>query len=343
MRALIVILLLAVAVAACGGQATQAPAPAAPKATDAPKAAAPTAAPAAAKATDAPKAAAPTAAPAAAKATDAPKAAAPTTAAAAAKPTNPEIILATTTSTQDSGLLDVLVPLFQNQTGYTVKTVAVGSGQAMSMGERGEADVLLVHSPDAEKKFMDGGNGVQRRLAMHNDFLIIGPPSDPAKIKGTKSAVEALKKIAESKSVFISRGDNSGTDALEKKLFGQASGVPKGQPWYQETGQGMGATLNVANEKDGYTITDRATYLARKKDLKLEPMVEGDAPLLNIYHVIEVNPAKSPRINAAGGKAFADFMVAAATQKAISEFGKDKFGQALFVPDAGKKLEDVGK
>lgn len=313
MRALIVFLLLAVTVTACGGQAAQAPAPAAP-----------TTAPAA------PKAAAPAAV-----------LAAPTT--AAAKPANPEIILATTTSTQDSGLLDVLVPLFQNQTGYTVKTVAVGSGQAMSMGERGEADVLLVHSPDAEQKFMGGGNGVQRRLVMHNDFLIIGPASDPAKIKGAKSAVEALKKIADSKAVFISRGDNSGTDALEKKLFGQAGGVPKGQPWYQETGQGMGATLNVANEKDGYTITDRATYLARKKDLKLEPMVEGDAPLLNIYHVIEVNPNKSAKINAAGGKAFADFMVAAATQQAIGAFGKDKFGQALFVPDAGKKLEDVGK
>lgn len=339
MRPWLAFLILALTVAACGGQAAQAPAaapttaPAAPKATEAPKMAAPTTVPAAP--------AAPTTTPAA-KATGAPKVPAPT-AAAAAKPAIPDVILATTTSTQDSGLLDVLIPLFQNQTGYAVKTVAVGSGQAMSMGERGEADVLLVHSPDAEQKFMQGGNGVNRRLVMHNDFIIIGPPSDPAGIKGTKSAVEALKKIADSKATFISRGDNSGTDALEKKLFGQAGGVPKGQPWYQETGQGMGATLNVANEKDGYTITDRATFLARQKDLKLVPLVEGDAPLLNIYHVIEVNPSKSSKINAAGGKAFADFMVAAATQQAIGAFGKDKFGQALFVPDAGKKEEEVGK
>ncbi|MFN8481685.1 MAG: substrate-binding domain-containing protein [Anaerolineae bacterium] len=342
------LMLLVTGIAACGGASTPAAAPAAPAAptaapaaqaqpTAAPKAAAPTTAP-----TAAPKAAAPTTAP-----TAAPKAAAPTTAptaaaaAAGAKPANPELILATTTSTQDSGLLDVLIPLFQKQTGYNVKTVAVGSGQAMTMGERGEADVLLVHSPDAEKKFMDANNGLNRRLVMHNDFLLIGPPDDPAKVKGTKSIVEALKKVGDAKSLFVSRGDNSGTDALDKKLWGQVGAVPKGQSWYQETGQGMGATLGVADEKGGYTLTDRATYLARKSGMKLVPMVEGDKPLLNIYHVIQVNPNKG-KINAEGAQAFSDFMVAPETQKVIGQFGVDKYGQQLFIPDAGKTDDQVG-
>lgn len=253
-----------------------------------------------------------------------------------ARPANPEFILATTTSTQDSGLLDVLLPIFEKQTGYKVKPIAVGSGQAMTMGERGEADVLLVHSPDAEARFMEAQHGSDRRLVMHNDFVLIGPPADPARIKGIPSAVEALKKVAEAKALFISRGDNSGTDALEKKLWGQAGGVPKGQPWYQETGQGMGATLNVANEKDGYTITDRGTYLARKKDLTLDILVEKDKPLLNVYHVIQINPQKSPQINAAGAQAFADFIVSPEIQKVIGEFGVDRFSTPLFVPDAGK-------
>lgn len=275
------------------------------------------------------------------------KTTAPTTAApaptVAAKPANPELILATTTSTQDSGLLDMLLPRFQTATGYVVKSIAVGSGQAMTMGERGEADVLLVHSLDAELKFMAAGHGATRQLVMHNDFVIIGPPADPAKIKGTPSSIDALKKLATAKALFISRGDNSGTDALEKKLWGQAGGVPKGQPWYQETGQGMGATLNIATEKDGYTITDRGTYLARKKDLRLDILVEGDKPLLNIYHVITVNPAKSTKINAAGATALAEFMLKPETQKLIGEFGVDKFGQPLFFPDAGKSEAELGQ
>jgi len=186
------------------------------------------------------------------------------------KPGNPDLILSTTTSTQDSGLLDVLLPLFEKQTGYKVKPIAVGSGQAMTMGERGEADVLLVHAPDSEKTFMANGHGTDRRLVMHNDFIIIGPAADPAKIKGEKTAVSALQKIAEGKVLFISRGDNSGTDQLEKKLWKTANLTPKGQSWYQETGQGMGATLNVAAEKTGYTISDRATYLANKKNVNLD-------------------------------------------------------------------------
>jgi tungstate transport system substrate-binding protein len=253
------------------------------------------------------------------------------------------IILATTTSTQDTGLLDVLIPLFEKETGFFVKTIAAGSGQAMAMGQKGEADILLVHSPDAEKKFMEEGNGVNRRLVMHNDFIIVGPVSDPAKIKGVKSSADALKLIAKANALFMSRGDNSGTHAKEKTLWKKAQINAEGQKWYQQTGLGMGQTLNVAAEKKGYTIADRGTYLALKKNLGLDILVEGDSALLNIYHVIEVNVAKWPKVNIAGAKAFADFMVSKRTQAIIKTFGVDKYGSPLFFPDAGKKVEDLGK
>ena len=259
-----------------------------------------------------------------------------------AAPANKTIILATTTSTQDSGLLDELLPVFEKQTGYFVKTISVGSGQAMKMGEKGEADVLLVHSPDAEKKFVAEGYGVNRMLVMHNDFVVLGPKTDPAKIKGTKSAKEALKKIAAANALFLSRGDNSGTHALEKKLWKSTGMNPEGQRWYQQTGLGMGQTLNVAAEKDGYSIADRGTYLSMKKNLGLDIVVEGDGALLNIYHVIEVNPAKWPKVNTAGAKAFANFMVGKKAQAIIKTFGIKKFGGALFFPDAGKKPESLG-
>ncbi len=253
------------------------------------------------------------------------------------------IILATTTSTQDSGLLDVLNPIFEKKTGYFVKTIAVGSGQAMAMGQKGEADVLLVHSPEAEKKFIAEDYGINRRIIMHNDFIIVGPPEDPAKLKGLKSSSEAFKKIASEKALFLSRGDNSGTHAKEKTIW-KATGInPEGEKWYQQTGLGMGQTLSVAAEKKGYTVADRGTYLALKKNLGLDILVEGDAILLNIYHVIEVNPSKWPKVNTAGAKAFADFMVSKETQEIIKNFGVDKFGSALFFPDAGKKEEDLGK
>ncbi len=254
-----------------------------------------------------------------------------------AAPAVKTIILATTTSTQDSGLLDVLIPMFEKQSGYMVKTIAVGSGQAMKMGERGEADVLLVHSPAAEKKFMAEGYGITRKIVMHNDFVIVGPPSDPAKIKEAKTTQDAFKNIAETGSLFISRGDNSGTNAKELKIWKEIGVTPTGQKWYQPTGLGMGQTLNVASEKDGYTLTDRATYLAFKKNLALIILKEGDPILLNVYHVIELNPAKNPKINVAGGKAFADFMLAKKTQAVISKFGIAKYGSPLFFPDAGKK------
>jgi tungstate transport system substrate-binding protein len=253
------------------------------------------------------------------------------------------IILATTTSTQDSGLLDVLLPIFEKKTSYFVKTIAVGSGQAMAMGQKGEADVLLVHSPEAEKKFMAEGYGINRRLVMHNDFIIVGPPEDPAKIKGMKSSIESFKKIASAKVLFLSRGDNSGTHAKEKAIWKAAGINPEAEKWYQQTGLGMGQTLNVAAEKKGYTLADRGTYLALKKNLGLEILVEGDAILLNIYHVIEVNPAKWPKVNAAGGKAFADFTVSKDIQAIIKTFGVEKFGSPLFFPDAGKKEEELGK
>jgi tungstate transport system substrate-binding protein len=253
------------------------------------------------------------------------------------------IILATTTSTQDSGLLDVLIPIFEKNTGYFVKTIAVGSGQAMAMGQKGEADVLLVHSPAAEKKFVAEGYGINRRLIMHNDYIIVGPSEDLAKIKGIKSSSESFKKIASTKALFLSRGDNSGTHSKERDIW-KASGMnPEGEKWYQQTGLGMGQTLSVAAEKKGYTLADRGTYLALKKNLGLDILVEGDAILLNIYHVIKVNPAKWLKVNAAGGKAFADFMVSKETQDIIRTFGVDKFGSPLFFPDAGKREEELGK
>ena len=255
-----------------------------------------------------------------------------------------DLILATTTSTQDSGLLDVLVPLFQQQTGYQVKTVSVGTGAALALGARGEADVVLVHAPPSEVQWMAQGNGTERLLVMHNDFLIVGPEADPAHLKGETSALAALKKLADAKAAFVSRGDNSGTQQLELSLW-QKDGIdPKGPPWYIESGTGMGQTLTIADQKQAYTITDRATWLAFTGKIQLPILVERDPVLLNIYHVMPVNPAKFPTvtINVAGGKAFADFMVAADTQKVIGDFGMDKYGQALFVPDAGKSEADVG-
>jgi tungstate transport system substrate-binding protein len=253
------------------------------------------------------------------------------------------IILATTTSTQDSGLLDVLIPMFEKKTGFFVKTIAVGSGQAMAMGQKGEADVLLVHSPAAEKKFVADGYGVNRRIIMHNDFIVVGPGEDPAKIKGNKSTPDSFKKIAAAGALFLSRADKSGTHTKEMGIWKAAGINPEGQKWYQQTGLGMGQTLNITSEKKGYTLADRGTYLALKKNLHLDILAEGDAILLNVYHVIEVNPAKFPKVNIAGGKAFADFMVSKEAQDVVKTFGVEKFGSPLFFPDAGKKEEDLGK
>jgi tungstate transport system substrate-binding protein len=257
----------------------------------------------------------------------------------AAAQTPSTVILSTTTSTQDSGLLDVLVPLFERKTGHTVKTISVGTGQALALAARGEADVTLAHAPALEKKYVAEGKMSNRRLVMYNDFVIIGPADDPAKVKGEKSALAALEKIAAASARFVSRGDKSGTHTLELALWKQAAVTP-GAPWYIESGQGMGATLGIADDRKAYTITDRATLLAFSKRVRLVTMVEGDRPLLNIYSVMEVNPANGPRVNVAGGKAFADFMLAPETQAVIKTFGVDRYGQPLFVPIAGKKDED---
>jgi tungstate transport system substrate-binding protein len=251
------------------------------------------------------------------------------------------VILSTTTSTQDSGLLDVLVPLFEKQTGYSVKTISVGTGQALALAAKGEADVALVHAPTLEKNYVANGKLLHRRLVMYNDFVIIGPKDDPARARSVKNAIDALKAIAQAKATFVSRGDNSGTHTLEKSLWKSAAIEPRGT-WYIETGQGMGATLGIANERNAYTITDRGTYLAYGKRVTLAIIIEGDRPLLNIYSVMEVNPANGPRVNVAGGKAFADFMVAPQTQNVIRNFGVEKFGRSLFVPVAGKKEADLG-
>lgn len=254
----------------------------------------------------------------------------------APKPAVRDIILSTTTSTRDSGLLDELVPVFEKQSGYRVKTIAVGSGQALALGERGEADVLLVHAPEAELKFMTTGAGINRRLVMHNDFVIIGPASDPVAIRGENNALKAIEKIYQARALFMSRGDESGTHQLEKSLWKKAELNPDNQGWYQQSGQGMGATLSIANEKNAYTISDRATFLAFLKSINLQILSEGDSTLLNVYHVIQINSGKFNRVNAEGGKAFADFMVSAGTQDLIGKFGVEKYGQPLFFPDAGK-------
>jgi tungstate transport system substrate-binding protein len=262
-------------------------------------------------------------------------------AAAQTPPVSRTLILSTTTSTQDSGLLDVLVPMFEQATGYSVKTISVGTGQALALAARGEADVTLAHAPALEKKYVDEGKMLNRRLVMYNDFVVIGPAEDPARVKGLPAA-EALRRIAAAEARFVSRGDKSGTHLLEQALWKQAGIEPKA-PWYIESGQGMGQTLGIANDRRAYTLTDRGTYLAFQKRVDLPILVERDRPLLNIYSVMEVNPANGPRVNAAAGKAFADFVLSPAVQGVIRTFGVDKYGQPLFVPIAGQREEEVGK
>jgi len=238
------------------------------------------------------------------------------------------IILATTTSTVDTGLLDALVPAFEKESGFQVKTIAAGSGEALAMGRKGAADVLLVHAPAAEEKLMAEGFGARRLAVMHNEFFLVGPPDGPLGAKAS-SAAEALKKIAEEKAVFVSRGDDSGTHKKEKVLW-EAAGVKPEGSWYVEAGQGMGATLTIANEKRGYTLTDSGTFYSMQ-NVDLAVAVEGDPLLANPYHVIEV---KAEGVNAEGARAFADYLVGAAGQKLIAGF--EKGGRKLFTPDAGK-------
>lgn len=253
----------------------------------------------------------------------------------------PKLILATTTSTQDSGLLDELVPLFEEQSGFTVQTIAVGTGAALKMAEEGNADVLLVHAPTAEMVLMEAGFGKDRMLIMHNDFVIVGPAADPAAVRSMTSAGEALSKISTAEAGFVSRGDDSGTHKKEKSLWVSVDLTPAWDD-YIESGQGMGATLIIASEKEAYTMTDRATYLAIQDNLDLEILVEGDEILLNIYHVMTVNPDLWENINYEAALAFAEFMTSDETQAIIREFGIDKYGQPLFFPDADKTDADLG-
>jgi tungstate transport system substrate-binding protein len=239
------------------------------------------------------------------------------------------MILATTTSTQDSGLLDELVPQFQDQSGCSVKTVAVGSGEALELGERGDADALLVHSPAAEEEFMDGGHGVSRTAVMHNDFIVVGPAGDPAKTKGAGSAAEAFTEISNRKAPFASRADESGTHTKELSIW-EAAGVQPAGSWYIETGQGMGQTLTIAGQKQAYTLADRGTFLATD-NVDLELLVEGGSDLLNPYHVIVV---EGENVNRGCAGAFADWITSPETQEEIGRFGVDEYGEPLFFPDA---------
>jgi len=228
----------------------------------------------------------------------------------------------------------VLVPAFEKRTGYTVKVIAVGTGAALAMGRKGDADVLLVHDPASEMSLVTAGDVVERHLVMHNDFILVGPASDPAQAKDT-NIVEAFRRIAQAQALFISRGDNSGTHKKELELWASSGLSPKGT-WYQETGQGMGATLKIASEKGAYTLADRGTYLAMGKGLGLVIISEGDPRLYNVYHVMVVNPQKHPRINAVGARAFAAYLISPEAQDLIGRFGQDRFGQPLFFADAGK-------
>jgi tungstate transport system substrate-binding protein len=242
------------------------------------------------------------------------------------------VILATTTSTQDSGLLDELLPAFEAATGWAAKPIAVGSGAALEMGRRGEADVLLVHSPAAEEQLVAEGATGRRLLVMHNDFVLVGPEADPAGVRGLP-VEEAMATIAASGAVFVSRGDESGTHARERSIWEDA-GVTPGGEWYQQTGQGMGATLRVAAEMGGYTLADRGTYLSQPDGLAV--LVEGDPGLLNVYHVIEMTTRAGERVQPEGAAAFTDWITGPDAQARIGEFGRAEYGQPLFVPDAGK-------
>lgn len=255
-------------------------------------------------------------------------------------PERTSVILATTTSTQDSGLLDVLLPLFEKRTGYRVKTIAVGTGEALAMGTRGDADVLLVHAPAKEKELVAAGFAIHRLIVMHNDFLIAGPERDPAGIHGGQSGAESVAKIAGAGARFASRGDNSGTHYREMSLWRAAGLEPEGD-WYLSTGQGMGATLLIAAEKGAYVLTDRGTYLALRERTGLVPHVEGDPLFLNVYSVMEVNPARFPKVNGAGARAFSEFIRGPEAQEIIRGFGVQEFGQPLFFPDAGKNEESL--
>lgn len=249
---------------------------------------------------------------------------------------NREMILATTTSTQDSGLLDYLLPIFKEDTGIDVKVVAVGTGEALKLGENGDADCLLVHAKEKEEEFIKNGYGVERHDVMYNDFIIVGPEEDPAKVKenAPNDVVEAFKAISENEVDFVSRGDESGTHVKENGIWEVAEIEPTGD-WYISAGKGMGAVLQMADEKKAYTLTDRATYLSMEDDLDLVIVTEKYERLYNQYGVIMLNTEKHD-IKEEESKEFIDWMLSEKGQKLIGEYGKEEYGQALFIPNAEK-------
>ncbi len=244
------------------------------------------------------------------------------------------LVLATTTSTADSGLLDAILPDFDSKYNASVEVIAVGTGQALATGEAGDCDVLLVHARSRENAFVEAGHGVNRKDVMYNDFIIIGPEDDPAGIKGMTDAAAAFTKIAEAQAPFVSRGDDSGTHTKEKAIWSEAGIEPSGD-WYISAGQGMGAVLTMADEQLAYTMSDRGTYLARTLEgIDLKVLVEGDPILFNPYGVIAVNPEQHPSVNYGLAMSFIDWLASVEAQAAIGEFGKDKFGLPLFYPDS---------
>lgn len=259
---------------------------------------------------------------------------------AAAQAITADVILATTTSTQDSGLLDSLVPRFERRCRCRVKTIAIGTGQSLALAARGEADVVLVHAPALERKYVAEGVFIDRRLVMTNDFVLVGPPDDPAGVRGAERISDALRRIAASSAAFASRADSSGTHLMELNLWKDARVIPE-RARYLEVGQGMGATLRVASQKLAYTLTDRGTFLAQRATLELALAFEGAPELLNIYHVMIPNPDIHPSINATGGRAFADFIVGPEAQALIGRFGVARFGQPLFRPAAGGREAEL--
>lgn len=244
--------------------------------------------------------------------------------------------LGSTTTTQDTGLLDVLVEQFEERTGYNVQLITGGSGQIIEQASRGDVDALLVHSPAAEKEMVAAGDGLDRTLVMHNDFVIIGPADDPAGVASSSTASDAFAKMAAAGSPFVSRGDESGTHVKELAIWKAAAIEPAGESWYAETGQGQGATMQVANQRGAYALTDRGTFLAQRDELDLVIVFEGDKALLNVYHALRVNPDKLDSINVDSGRAFIEFITSAETQALIGQFGVDEYGEPLFTPDAGK-------
>jgi len=260
-----------------------------------------------------------------------------------AGPADRSITLATTTSAEDSGLLDLLVPRFRERTGIDVKVVAVGSGQALEMGRRGDADLLLTHAPDAERQFVDEGYGIERRPLMYNDFVLVGPKSDPADVAGTSSIVAAFAKIAGSESPFVSRGDGSGTHVKEQHIWQQSEITPAGA-WYVRGGSGMALTLRLADEKNAYTLSDRGTFLAQRENLHLAILAQGDPLLKNQYSVMLVNPQRHPHVQLEAARQFAGFLLSPETQTTIGEFGKRRHGEPLFHPgEASDAVESTSR